>query len=313
VNTNTPIALICPHDAAPLAESASELRCPRCDRGFEVRAGVVCMLERPDEFYEGAYGNQTKYIPASETFWRSWPLWLINSGYVWEVRKLVRAGATVIELGCASGVKYFGKRYRMVGCDLSLSSLARLDFYERRVQADAATCIPLAGGAVDAIVSSYFWEHIPPDVKPRILKECRRVLRPGGKLVFLYDVETDNPLIRRYKKRDAARYRDLFIDNDGHLGYQTPAENLAVFAQAGFRVLRHRGMEKTWLQGPSVYQKLSCFDAPGARVFARAAKLGRQPFIYPYTALVRVVDTVAGPWLPRDWARIDLVVCEKLA
>jgi hypothetical protein len=55
-----------------------------------------------------------------------WPLWLINSGYPWMVRHFVPPGATVVELGCAGGVRYFGQRYRMVGCDLSFSSLKKM-------------------------------------------------------------------------------------------------------------------------------------------------------------------------------------------
>jgi len=226
------------------------------------------------------------------------------------VRRFVPPGATVVELGCAGGVRYFGQRYRMVGCDLSLSSLKKLEFYERRVQADATVCIPLPDGSVDAVVSSFFWEHIPPEVKPHILSEMNRILRPGGKLIFLYDVETKNPLIRHYKEKDQALYERLFIAGDGHLGYQRPGENLAIFIEAGFRVVKHRGMEKTWLSSPSAYIKLAQFGTAGGRLLAWASQLGQQPFFYPYTALMRLIDTLICPWLPVDWARIDLVVCE---
>ena len=95
------------------------------------------------------------------------------------------------------------------------------------------------------------------------------------------------------------------------LGYQRPAENLALFEEAGFRVVEHQGMEKTWLQSPSAYTKLSQFGTVGGRLFAWASRLGQQPFFYPYTALMRLIDTLICPWLPADWARMDRVVCEK--
>jgi len=239
------LPLICPHDRHPLSEFESGLACKECGRQYPIQDGVVCTLDHPDDFYEGAYENKVFFLPRSERPWHAWPLWLINSGYLWTVRRFVPSGATVVELGCAGGVRYFGQRYRMVGCDLSFSSLKKLEFYERGVQADAAVCIPLPGSSVDAVVCSYFWEHIPPSVKPNILKECQRILRPGGKLVFPYDVETENPLIRRYKENNSPLYEKLFIESGGHLGYQRPAENFAIFEEAGFRVVEQQGVEKT--------------------------------------------------------------------
>lgn len=305
------ISLICPHDHQVLTEHAAHFACPQCGNDYQIVAGVVCTLGKPDEFYEGAYENQTHYLPRSEKPWHMWPLWLINSGYVWTVRKFVPKGATVVELGCAGGVRYFGQRYRMIGCDLSLASLKKLDFYERRVQADAAACIAVPDNSVDAVVSSYFWEHIPPEIKPGILKECQRILKPGGKLVFLYDVETENPLIRQFKKRDFQLYKKLFIDGDGHLGYQTTVDNLKAYKQAGFKILKHQGFEKTWFQSPSAYDKLARFGTSGKSLLVWAAGLGRQPFFYPYTALMRLVDTLLCPLLPDRWSRIAMAVCQK--
>ena len=224
------ISLICPHDHQKLVELSAHFECTLfVGAPYQIDDGVICMLDEPDQFYEGAYENQVRFVPRSEKPWHVWPLWLINSGYPWMVRRHVAQGSTLVELGCAGGVRYFGKRYRAIGCDLSLSSLKRLDMYECRVQADAATCIPLPDSSVDAVVSSYFWEHIPPQLKPAMLQECQRILRPGGKIIFLYDVETRNPLIRRYKAKSRKLYDKLFIEGDGHLGYQWPSENIDAF------------------------------------------------------------------------------------
>ena len=305
------ISLICPHDHQVLMEGIASFACRQCGREYHIVEGVVRILDKTDDFYEGSYENQTHFLPRSEKPWYVWPLWLINSGYVWMVRKNVPVGATVVELGCASGVRYFGQRYRMIGCDLSFSSLKKLDFYERRIQADAALCIALPDGSVDAVVSSYFWEHIPPNVKPNILRECQRILKPSGKLVFLFDVETENPLIQKFIKRDLQRYRQLFIDGDGHVGYQTIDENLELFEQAGFHVLEHQGLEKTCVQSPSTYDKLSRFGTSAQRPLAWASGFGRHPFFYPYTAFMRLVDTWICPLLPDRWARIAMTICQK--
>ncbi|MBT6046584.1 MAG: class I SAM-dependent methyltransferase [Candidatus Scalindua sp.] len=306
------VSIICPHDGALLkAKESSFYFCPVCNQDYLVEDGVIRLLDNNDDFYEGHYENKTHFLPRSEKPWHTWPLWLINGGYLWVVRQFVPQGATVVELGCAGGVRYFGQRYHMIGCDLSLSSLKKTEFYEQRIQADAAVCIPLPDSSVDAVVSSYFWEHILPSVKLNILSECQRILKPGGKIVFLYDVETKNPLIQHYKSKNQALYNKLFIDGDGHFGYQTPLENLATFKEVGFQILVHQGMEKTWLQSPSAYIKLSKFDSVIKRFLAWGARLGQQPFFYPYTLLMRLIDTFICPWLPANWARIDLVVCEK--
>ncbi|MBC7285896.1 methyltransferase domain-containing protein, partial [Hoeflea sp.] len=252
-------SLICPADHALLSQAGAEaMRCTACGRVYPIEDGVVRLLGDADAFYEGAYLNQVAYVPKSERFWDALPLWLLVNGYPWMVRRHVPEGASVVELGCASGVSYFARRYRMIGCDLSHASLRALP-YQQKVQCDAGKCLPIPDASVDAVVSSYFWEHIPPDIKPAILRECRRVLKPGGKIIFLYDVETENPLIRRYKRSDPARYKTLFIDGDGHLGYERPRDNLATFRKAGFRSIVRRGMEKTWLQSPAAYMKLLQF------------------------------------------------------
>lgn len=306
------VTLVCPLDLAPLREgNAGQLVCSACGNAYRVEHGVARLVDNDDTFYEGAYENQVHFRPGSERPWHIWPLWLINSGYPWAVRRHVPAGSIVVELGCAAGVNYFGDRYRMVGCDISYASLLKLEHYQHRVQADAASCIPLPDNSADAVVSSYFWEHISPSTKPRMLAECQRVLRPGGKLVFLYDVETENPLIRYFKGRFPELYNRLFLEGDGHIGYQTPGHNIELFEAAGFRVQVHNGMEKTWLQSPSAYIKLAQFPVKAAVLLKPARALGNRLLFVPYTVLMRIVDRWICPLLPARWARIDLVVAEK--
>lgn len=307
------ITLTCPACHGQLtATGPASLNCRDCNRLIRIDNGVVRFLNHNDAFYEGTYEGQIRFIPRSERFWHTWPLWLAASGYPWTVRRHVPAGSTVLELGCAGGVRYFGSRYRMIGCDLSAASLRGLaEGYALRLQADAACNLPLLDNSLDAVVSSYFWEHIPPEVKPRILAEINRVLRPGGTVVFLYDVETRNPVINRYRKRDAARYRQLFIDNDDHQGYQSPGENLSLFQAAGFTVVSHIGQEKTGILSPSALIKLAQFGNGWASLGRLALKLQQPPLLYLYLLFMRLFDTVTGRLLPRDWARIDITVLTK--
>jgi SAM-dependent methyltransferase len=305
--------LICPLDQTELTLGAGPpaYECRRCGQSFPLEQGVVRFLPGADAFYEGRYLNTIRFVPRSERAPWSWPLWLIASGYVWAVRRHVRAGSFVLELGSGSGIAYLSRRYRAVGVDLSLASLARVaPLYAACLQADVTRSIPLPDGSLDAAISSFVWEHLRPEDKPRVLAELRRVLRPDGRLVFLYDVENRHPLYRRMQRRDPARYREVLIDREGHLGWETQEENARRFEEAGFELVEHRGMEKL-LIAPAMYDKVG--EWPGG--FGALARLGlwfrfggRFQF---YNALVRVLDESVGRLLPRGWARVMLTVCRR--
>ncbi len=306
------LKLICPIHRLPLQSgSDGALNCAN-GHAFQYVDDVLCMLAEKDEFYEGAYLNHVKFRPRSEAIWHCWPLWVMCNGYPWMVRKHIPASSVVVELGCAGGVDYFAQRYKMIGLDLSQRSLAKANgAYVARIQADAAQCIPLADGSVDAVISSYFWEHMQPIVKDKILAECRRVLRPNGKLVFLYDIETCNPLIGHFRKQRQDLYRKLFLEGDGHIGYQTPRANLEVIRNAGFKIVAQAPMEKTALQSPSVYSKLAQFGLRFSPLFKHLDSWATGRLFYPYTALVRIADLLAARTLPDNWARITITVAQK--
>ncbi len=278
---------------------------------FHVDGNVVRFLDRYDKFYEGAYLNRIKYKPLGERWPFTIPLWILSCGYIWEVRKSYKAGAVILELGCAGGVDYFGSRFKMIGLDLSFESLRQLNGYQIGIQASASD-IPLADQSVDGIISSFFWEHIDAATKDKMLAEFKRVLKPGGKLVFLYDVESDNTLISGIRSADQEKYQKLFKDGDGHIGYASPAENYHQFNAAGFSVLKHFGMERTWLQSVSVYEKMRHFQGLWGG-------LGRFLFfvfswrfaIWGNLLLVRLVDESIGRLLPLRKSRIIITVARK--
>jgi SAM-dependent methyltransferase len=51
---------------------------------------------------------------------------------------------------------------------------------EYGVAHDLLTPLPLPDGSVDRILSEHFLEHLPVDGIAHVLRECHRVLRPGG-------------------------------------------------------------------------------------------------------------------------------------
>jgi ubiquinone/menaquinone biosynthesis C-methylase UbiE len=302
------IKLICPSSRKSLIKRDDSWQTIDGQMKYSIHQNVVKFLQKEDEFYEGSYLNRVRYLPSSEKFIKVWPLWLISNGYIWEVRKQFREGSVLLELGCASGVDYFGKRYNMIGLDLSMQSLIGLQNYKVCIQADASV-LPLGDKSVDGIISSYFWEHIPPIIKDQMLVEFKRVLKPNGKLVFLYDVESENSIINLLKKSDKEKYNEYFIDIDGHLGYETLIDNKKRFLNFGFELIKHFGMERTWVQSNSVFQKISFFNG-GISKFGKFLNLitrGRKRG-YLYTLIVRTIDETVGKLFSDKKSRIIISV-----
>jgi SAM-dependent methyltransferase len=301
--------LRCPRDGAQLALAECGYRCSSCATAYPVSGKVVDFRDQAHDFYEGKYTNEVVYNPHGRL--RELPLWIVRSGYIWAVRRHVARGSTVVELGCAAGVRWFGSNYRMIGLDFSKEALAQATAdYELGLAADALA-IPLADASVDAVVSASFFEHIAPGDKGRLVAELKRVLRPGGTIVFEHDVETNNPLIATFRAQDPARYDRLFLEGDAHIGYERHAANDRYFTDAGFDLVWSNTVERLPLQPNDVYAKL----ATGGGIAGQLARIGdwlsRGIRSKPWLALVRLGDVTIGRLAPTDWGRIAITVARK--
>lgn len=278
---------------------------------YPVHKNVVSFLPEVDSFYEGAYLNRVRYVPKFNNWFFRLPLWFINGGYMKEVLKSFSTGDVIVELGCASGVDLFGEQFQMIGIDLSLKSLLGLKNYQYAFQTNA-TKIPLLDSSVDGIISSYFWEHIPPNLKDEMLLEFNRILKPGGKIIFLYDVETENGLLKRLKQKNIQLYKKMFLEKDGHLGYESPLENKMRFERNGFIVTKHFGMERTWLQSNSVYIKLAFLDG-FLGLIGRVGKFFSSGKVFERISIVmvRIWDETFGRLWPLSSARIIITIAIK--
>jgi ubiquinone/menaquinone biosynthesis C-methylase UbiE len=106
-----------------------------------------------------------------------------------------RPGARLLDVGCGTGrflreVKANYPRLKVTGLDLSAHYLAVAQRELRswsRVQlvVGAAEAIPFADGQFDAITCIYLFHELPSGVRRAVVAEIRRLLRPGGTLVFV--------------------------------------------------------------------------------------------------------------------------------
>ena len=183
----------------------------------------------------------------------------LGSG-TWYRRRCLRQagvgpGAVVVDVAVGTGLlareadQLMQGRGLLIGIDLSESMLAeaRKSLRIPLIQA-AAEALPLAHGIADFVTMGYALRHLS-DIE-RALREARRLLRPGGKLVLLEISMPSRPALRKLLvilvgrllpalSGLIARNREAKILMDHHwrtvAAYVPPHAVLGMMRQVGFR------------------------------------------------------------------------------
>jgi ubiquinone/menaquinone biosynthesis C-methylase UbiE len=133
-------------------------------------------------------------------------------------RRAVVAGASgrVLEVGVGSGLNFplYGKQVEIVfGIDPSprLLAIARRRAAAAGIHAalllGSATAIPLADNTVDTVVMTWTLCSIPDPLTA--LREMRRVLKAGGKLLFVEHGLSPEPGVERWQHRLTPLWRHI--------------------------------------------------------------------------------------------------------
>ena len=155
----------------------------------------------------------------------------------------------MLEIGVGSGLNFafYGNQVETVfGIDpsLRLLTLARRRAAAAGIHADlllgSATAIPLADGSVDSIVMTWTLCSIPEPLAA--LREMRRILKPGGKLLFVEHELSPEPAVERWQHRLTPVWRH--IAGGCHLDRKMDD----LIRVAGFRV---DALETGYMKGPN--------------------------------------------------------------
>lgn len=144
--------------------------------------------------------------------------------------------ADVLDLGCGAGHASFAcapHARSVLAYDLAEPMLLTVAAAARerglaniRTQQGAAERLPFAEGAFDWVVSrlsAHHWHDVP-----QALREVRRVLKPGGRVLFIDVVGADHPLLDTH-------FQAVEVLRDGsHVRNYRADEWFAFFAAAGF-------------------------------------------------------------------------------
>ena len=148
------------------------------------------------------------------------------------------AVGNVLEIGAGTGINlphYDGNVASLVITEPEPAMLRRL---QRKVREQAplakvlrapAEDLPFEDGTFDTVVSTLVLCGV--DDQERALREARRVLRPGGRLLFMEHVRSDDPALARFQDRMNWLNR-LIVDCDCN------RPTLTTIERAGFHVSR---------------------------------------------------------------------------
>jgi SAM-dependent methyltransferase len=262
------------------------------------------------DLYGTAYGNfaaevlsQVRRDTYGEDFGQS--SWVTGPEYRRFFQFLELAASDhVLDVGCGSGgpALFMATEAgcRVTGIDVSeagiqaglnLARQAGLEDMANFRQVDVREPMPFGDGAFDAIVCMDAMCHLPD--RDRLLGECRRVLRPGGRLLY-----TDPVVVTGLVSNEELATRS----STGYFEFCPAGVNEGLIGKAGFELVRtedvtenevevsrrwhaarqQRAAELIRLEGEETFAGLQRFLAvvhrlTGERRLSRFAYLGRKP------------------------------------
>ncbi|OGO50367.1 MAG: hypothetical protein A2148_12385 [Chloroflexi bacterium RBG_16_68_14] len=316
-----------------------ELRCANCEERFLIAGGVVEMLRAPSQQAEEELESIDKWLPLVNEVTPLNDDWLIglprtfHKGAETDIAvnlthflELVdaRPGQRVLEVG--AGVTWLSNLLARRGCSVVATDITRrlyvgldsADVLMRhfgtvydRVTADMND-VPCVDGAFDVVVANAVFHH--SEDLTETFREMWRVLRPGGRMVFLEPVV--GPLNLAGKRFLSRLHEDGLGDQAYPIWSYTRAARRAGFAPHSFIApsvehhLRHLRDDPDYLGNRTLKYRLArsvprAFQVPVLAVLARRALYPAALYLFGLTCIF--VGHRLDPWARQGRARAPAI------
>jgi len=151
-------------------------------------------------------------------------------------------GQKIIDLGCGEGItlaKIIKKfpHAAVIGVDNDPAKIAVCRQHRLPVKPGDITRLPFAGRTFDCALLIEVIEHLTPGQVRQALKEIRRILKPGGRLIILFPHDRNFKITRLL----TLKFKEAFYDY-GHLHQWQPDEAKKIIARAGFKTLASQSL-----------------------------------------------------------------------
>lgn len=178
------------------------------------------------------------------------------------VSPLITPDTVVLEAGCGFSNMYreeYKKAKRIIGVDIDESYLQANDVIQEKIVADLSNFPQVQNESVDLIISSWVLEHLKEPEK--VFSEFSRVLKKGGKLVFITPNSLNyivvlNRFMPKFLRNKIARMltKDLTVDPMQTFYRANSEGKLKDLAQKNYF-----GIEKFIINGDPTYVAINKF------------------------------------------------------
>ena len=164
----------------------------------------------------------------------------------------IQSGDRILEVGVGTGINLslYPKGCRITGIDLSTSMLekarervARQELRNVRLLEMDAARLTFADDAFDIVYAPYLVSVVPDPVQ--VVREMRRVCRPGGKIIVLNHFRSANPILSRMER--------AISPFTVHIGFKSDLDLPGFLAQADLQPI---SIEK--VNVPRIWSLVTC-------------------------------------------------------